>query len=139
NRAFVGERGDDRRFTRTMRFLAVAAAILIVFVLFRRIWKGRYEPDVPPVPTDAGRVAGTGAPESLARRREEILQTGNYTEMVREYLQMLFASCGLPTPVQKPVRSLPDVSIRGSGRTTLREELSILWDVAFGPYPRTVN
>ena len=33
-------------------------------------------------------------PPVLARRREELLQTGDYTPLVREYLQELFAARG---------------------------------------------
>ena len=111
---------------------------LLIALLVRRAWRGRHEPDVPPVPTDTGRVAGTAPPGSLARRREEILQAGDYGGVVREYLRELFASQGLPEAAVQPPR-LPEVRVTGRGNTTLREDLRILWDVAFGPRPRPVT
>lgn len=130
--------GSDRRFYRVMRFLAAVAAVGLLVLLIRRAWRGRHEPDVPPVPTDTGRVAGTAPPGSLARRREEILQAGDYGAVVREYLQELFASQGLPEAEVQP-RKLPEVRVTGRGNTTLREHLRILWDVAFCPRPRPVS
>ncbi|MGH3449865.1 MAG: hypothetical protein ACRDQW_03890, partial [Haloechinothrix sp.] len=130
--------GTDDRFNRVLRFLASIAAVVLLVVLVRRVWRGRHEPDVPPVPTDTGRVAGTAPPGSLARRREEILQAGDYGGVVREYLRELFAARGWP-PTETPPRKLPEVIVKGRGNTTLREDLRILWDVAFGPRPRPVT
>ncbi|HET6574341.1 MAG TPA: hypothetical protein VFG68_12095 [Fimbriiglobus sp.] len=130
--------GTDNRFYRVTRFLAAVAALVLLVLLIRRAWRKRHEPDVPPVPTDTGRVAGTGPPGSLARRREEILQAGDYGPVVREYLQEMFVAQGLPAAADPPHR-LPEVRVKGRGGTTLREHLRILWDVAFGPRPRPVN
>ncbi len=130
---------DDPSLNRVVRFLAGAAAVVVLILLTRRAWRGRHDPDVPPVPADTGRVTGTAPAGSVARRREEILQSGDYGEMVREYLQELFASHGLPVPVTKPVRRKPDVRVRGPGSTTLREDLRILWEEAFGPRPQPVD
>ena len=94
--------GTDERFNRVLRFLAAVAAVVLLVLLVRRAWRGRHEPDVPPVPTDTGRVAGTAPPGSLARRREEILQAGDYGGVVREYLRELFASQGLPEAAVQP-------------------------------------
>ncbi|HVK17465.1 MAG TPA: hypothetical protein VM533_10985 [Fimbriiglobus sp.] len=130
--------GTDNRFGRVVRFLSAFAALMLLALLVRRVWKGRHEPDVPPIPADTGRVAGTAPPGSLARRREEILQTGDYGGVLREYLQQLFASRGLPEATVQP-HKLPEVRVQGRGNTTLREDLRILWDVAFGPRPRPVS
>lgn len=130
--------GNDGRYYRVTRFLAAVAALVLLVVLVRRAWRGRHEPDVPPVPTDTGRVAGTAPPGSLARRREEILQAGDYGAVVREYLQEMFVAQGLPATADQP-RKLPEVRVKGPGSTTLREHLRILWDVAFGPRPRPVS
>lgn len=130
--------GTDSRFNRVLRFLASVAAVVLLVLLVRRVWRGRHEPDVPPIPTDTGRVAGTAPPGSLARRREEILQAGDFGGVVREYLQELFASRGLPVGADRP-HKLPEVVVQGRGNTTLREDLRILWDVAFGPRPRPVT
>ncbi len=136
NRALAG---NEWRFTRTMQTLALAAAVVLGFLLVRRVWTGRHDPDLPPVPTDTGRVAGTGPPGSMLRRREEVLQSGNYTDYVREYLRGLFAERGLPTPTPKPARKLPPVSVSGPDAGAIRGHLRILWDVAFGPHPRPVT
>jgi hypothetical protein len=130
--------GSEGRFNRVLRFLAAVAAVVLLVLLVRRAWQGRHEPDVPPVPTDTGRVVGAAPPGSFARRREEILQAGDYGAVVREYLQELFASQGLPEAEERP-RTLPEVRVQGRGNTTLREDLRILWDVAFGPRPRPVT
>ncbi len=139
NRIVAGDPDDDRRFVRAVQFLAALAAVLTLIALVRRAWRGRHEPDVPPVPTDTGRVAASGPPGSLARRREEILHAGDYTEMVREYLRELFAARGMTAPVPGRGSDLHDIVVRGPGGTTLREYLRILWGVAYGPRPRPVT
>ncbi len=124
--------GTDRRYRESLWFLASVAATVLLLLLLRRGWRARHDPDVPPIPSDTGHVVGAAQPGSLARRREEILQSGDYTEVVREYLQELFASNGLNDPGSKPSSQLPTVRITGRGNTTLREYLHILWGVAYG-------
>ena len=68
--------------------------MLFLVWLSRRIWTIRHQPDLVPIPKDTGRMASSGKPGSIARRREELLQTGNYTPIVREYLQDLFQAQG---------------------------------------------
>jgi hypothetical protein len=139
NRLIVGNPSDDRRFVTVLRFLAVALAVFVFLWLVRRVWAARQVPEVSPVPTDTGRVAASGAAGSLARRKEELLQSGQYADVLREYLQELFAARGLPLPVPKPVGKLPPVEITGRGATTLRDQLRILWEVAFGPNPQPIS
>jgi hypothetical protein len=139
NRAAAGPAPEYHKFTKAVQFLAAITAVLLLIALIRRAWRGRHEPDVPPVPTDTGRVAGSGPPGSLARRREEILQAGDYTDVVRDYLRDLFVSRGLPTSVPESARTMPEVVVRGPGNTTLREYLRILWGVVHGQNPRPVT
>jgi hypothetical protein len=130
---------NGERYNRTLYFLAAVVACAILAVLLRRAWKARHEPDVLPVPSDTGRMAVSGPPGSLARRREEILQSGSYTDVVREYLQEMFTSHGLPTDLLQPAHRLPAVHVTGPGNTTLREYLRILWGVAFGTHPGPIS
>ena len=140
NRALTGGPHNDRRFSNTMRTLAAIAAVLAVLWLLRRVWQGRHEPDLPPVPKDTGRVAASGPPGSVARRREEILQAGNYTDVVREYLRELFAERGLgPPPGADPPKKMPAVEATGRDAGAIRGHLRILWDVAFAASPRPVT
>jgi hypothetical protein len=139
NRALLGRSGSDRRYADVLRVLAVVAALAVLLWLIRRLWAARQVPEVPPIPKDTGRVAASGEPASLARRKEELLQSGQYADVLREYLQELFASRGLPLPVPKPAGKLPPVEVTGPGANTIRDHLRILWDVAFGPYPRPVS
>jgi hypothetical protein len=139
NRIVAGQAPEYTRFVWAVQFLTAVAAVLTLIALVRRAWRGRHEPDVPPVPTDTGRVAASGPPGSLARRREEILHAGDYTEVVREYLRELFAARGMTAPVPGRGSDLHDIEVRGPGATTLREYLRILWGVAYGPRPRPVT
>ena len=89
-----------------------------------------------------GRVAGSAAPGSVARRREEVLQTGNYAEYVREYLRDLFAERGFPVPPGPAASELPAVTATGPDAKAVKANLRILWGVACGadqkpiPYSR---
>lgn len=129
NAALIRNPPDESRFNRVLRVLAVTAAIIIAVLLLRRLRRSGHTPDTPTIPTDTGRIAASGAPGSLARRKEEILQAGNYTDVVREYLQELFFAHGLPNPAP---RRMPQVETSGRDRKTLLEDLDTLWDVAFG-------
>lgn len=140
NRALTGGPYDDHRFSSTMRTLAVLASVFAGFWLIRRVWNGRHEPNMPPVPKDTGRVAASGAPGSFARRREEILQAGNYTEPVREYLRELFLARGLVLPDgADPPRKLPAIEATGRDAGAIRGHLRILWDVAYTTKSRPVT
>lgn len=135
NAALIRNPPDEYRFNRVLRILAVVAAIVIVLLLLLRSWRAGHSPDTPTIPTDTGRIAASGAPGSLARRKEEILQAGNYTDVVREYLQELFFQQGLPNPA--PER-MPQVETSGRDRRTLLDDLDTLWDVAFGDDPTPI-
>ena len=126
--------GSDQKYVRTARVLAVAAAVVALLCLLLRAARGRHHPDLPPIPTDTGRVAGSAPPGSVARRREEVLQHGDYAEYVREYLRDLFAARGLPAPPNGTApKDLPDVRVLGPDAKALKAHLRILWEVAYGP------
>lgn len=125
--------GGTRRYARVMQGLAGAIAVLATGWMLRRIWTARHLPDRPPVPTDTGRVAGSGPPGSFTRRREELLQSGDYTRPVREYLDDLFTRQGLPADEYRRPRSLPPVAVAGGDARAIRSNLRILWEAAYGP------
>jgi hypothetical protein len=127
--------GDRRRFRETIQALAVAGAVLALTYLLRRIWRARHEPDLAPPPGETSLVP----PGSLARRREELLQLGDYTALVRDYLRELFAVRGLPPQPTPAPRKPPPVSVRGPDAKLLRYHLRILWDVAQGRDDRAID
>ena len=137
NKAILGDADNDRRFIGVLRFLAVLLAILVVLGFLRRSWKARYDADRSPVPTDTGRVAASGLPGSFARRREELLQAGNYTVVVREYLRDLFAERGLPDADTDGWRDMPRVT--GPDAKRLKNDLNVLWNVAYSSTARPVT
>jgi hypothetical protein len=95
---------------------------------------------VPAMPRDVGRAAPTSVAGSLTRRREEILQSGNYTELVREYLQEMFVNHGLdPAMRNDPSQTLPKVTVTGREAKTIRSSLCILWEVAFDPQTKPIS
>lgn len=125
--------GESRRYARVMQGLAGLLAVLATGWMLRRIWTARHQPDRPPVPTDTGRVAGTGPPGSFTRRREELLQSGDYTRPVRDYLDELFIRQGLPADGPRHPRSVPAVTASGPDARAIRSHLRILWEAAYGP------
>lgn len=136
DRLFGGGGRNNRLFNRTLLTFAVVAAVLVTFWLVRRWWAGTHEPDLAPLPKDTGRVAASGPPGSLARRREEILQAGNYTDLVREYLREMFVARGLTLP---PPRTMPAVEVSGRDAGAIRSHLRILWEVAFAAKPKPIS
>lgn len=129
--------GSDRRYVQTARILAVAAAVAALLFVLLRAARGRHKPDLPPVPTDTGRVAGAAPVGSVARRREEALQSGDYGEYVREYLRDLFAARGLPPDGPTP-KDLPAVTAAGPDAKAVKAHLRILWEVAYGPAAKPI-
>lgn len=138
NRALVGSPGDDRRFSNTMRVLAVIAAVVTFVLLFRLTRSRRHEPNLSAVPKDTGRIVGSGAAGSVARRKEEILQAGNYAPIVREYLHDLFVDRGWD-PASPVSKTPPTITFKGSEDRAIREKVRILWGVVFEPADRAIT
>ncbi|OWK47008.1 hypothetical protein [Fimbriiglobus ruber] len=136
NHAVVGGPGNDRAYRSVFRNLAIAAVVVGAVVLLNRYRRARHSPDVAPVPRQPGRTSD--APGSMAHRREELLQLGNYGPFVREYLQTLFTSRGLIEAAGVVPRKLPPVEVTGGHAGTVRGYLRILWDVAYGPKPGSI-
>ena len=134
NRAILGNFAYDK----WLRNAAFGLGVLFLVWLSRRIWTIRHQPDLVPIPKDTGRMASSGKPGSIARRREELLQTGNYTPIVREYLQELFRVQGFDPHGTAPPEKLPPVTITGPDGKTLTAQLRKLWEVAYGPKSRPI-
>ena len=134
NRAILGNFPYDK----WLRNAAFGLGVVFLVWLSRRIWNIRHQPDLVPIPKDTGRMASSGKPGSIARRREELLQTGNYTPIVREYLQDLFQAQGFDFNAITPLEQLPPVTITGPDAKTLTAQLRKLWDVAYGPKSRPI-
>ena len=134
NRAILGNYPYDK----WLRNAAFGLGVLFLVWLSRRIWTIRHQPDLVPIPKDTGRMASSGKPGSIARRREELLQTGNYTPIVREYLQDLFQAQGFDAHGIASSEQMPPVTITGPDAKTLTAQLRKLWDVAYGPKSRPI-
>jgi hypothetical protein len=132
NRA-LGE--DPDQFRKAVRGLAVAAGVLALVYLLRRVWAARHEPDLPPPPGESSDTP----PASIARRREELLQLGDYTAVVRDYLRELFAAQGLPPRPSPAPRKHPPATVSGPDAGILRHHLRILWNVAHGRDGRAID
>ena len=134
NRAILGNFPYDR----WLRNAAFGLGVLFLVWLSRRIWTIRHQPDLVPIPKDTGRMVSSGKPGSIARRREELLQTGNYTPIVREYLQEMFRVQGYDPAAIAPPEKLPPVTITGLDAKTLTAQLRKLWEVAYGAKARPI-
>jgi len=139
NSAIVGKPPSERRFSNVVVIVIIAAACVFALLILRRFFGGRHKSDVNLVPSDTGRVASSGAPGSMARRKEEILQGGNFTGPVREYLRELFITRGLVLPEGEPPRKLPPVDINIMYSQELRKQLQTLWTVTFEPKPKPIG
>lgn len=127
------DRDGTNRFFKLMQVVALTAAAVTAAWLISRMWAARHRPDRPAVPTVLGGAAGE--PGSLAHRREELLQIGDYTRPVREYLDDLFARQGLPAGEYRHPRKVPPLAVAGADARAIRGNLRILWGVAYGPEP----
>jgi hypothetical protein len=139
NRGLLG--GDEERQNRRLRdviaFLMALAAVAAVFTLVRRVWRSRQPTDVPNRP-----AAGPAAPADPAapagifdRRQRELLRRDNVYEPVRDALREMFAAAGAP---ENPGPKLPRVEVADVVRrpNTLRNALTDLWKIAYGPPAR---
>jgi len=139
NGTVVGRPARDQRVTGVLAFLAVLATAVIVLLKMRALRWSSYKGDVLPVPTDTGRVVSSGPPGTVARRKEELLQGGNYTGPVSEYLKEFFVGRGYVVPTGEIPKKLPKVTITGGDSGTLRSQLKALWEVAFDPKSKPVG
>jgi hypothetical protein len=130
---------SDNRYTTTLRALALGLGVLAIVYFLSRVWRQRHEPDRPPVPTDTGRIAGSAPPGSIARRREELLQSGNYTPLVQDYLRELFGERGLAAAHDPSPRTMPALRVSGPDAKALKSHIHILWNMAYGPVARPVT
>lgn len=117
---------DDRALRKFLIGFATVAAVLALFFVMRKVLGAKHAPDLTAAPREAGRLASSGGPGSLARKKEELLQLGDYGPLVRDYLRDWFAGRGgTPGAELPPVRVAP-----GADGKTLRASLRILWGIA---------
>jgi hypothetical protein len=125
-------RDGSERFPRLMLFLLVAAALAAAGWFVRRAWGARHAPDLPALPAGPVRTAAAGEPGSLAHRREELILAGDYAGPVSEFLNDLFVRQGLPADEYRHPRKPPAVAVAGADARAIRNNLHILWGVAYG-------
>lgn len=133
NRFLTGTPPNDR-FPRLLRALAVLGSLLLVGWLFRRSWKSRHAPEVPPVPKPAGTAANAG---TLDERGAELSRLADLSGPIREYVRLMFVGQGLPSG--RLPRKMPQVEVTGSGASQLRQYLRELWDLAFPAQAVSIN
>jgi hypothetical protein len=132
NNLILGD-GSQYRYRKVLTTMAIFAAVGFLFWFVRRMLSAKHIPEATTVPKDTGRVASSGAPGSLARKKEELLERGDYTLLVREYLQHWFADRGVVDTAK-----LPEVDVREkSEKKKTLKNLQALWAVAYDE-PRPV-
>jgi hypothetical protein len=136
NRMLVGEPGDKSRLMRVLLMMATLFSIIVLLFLLNRVRSRRYNSDRSPVPDDSGRVAASGVPGSIARRREEILQSGQYGGVVREYLRTLFFDRGIENAHSNNPGPMPVLT--GVDAKHLRAEIELFWTIAYEPTLRPI-
>lgn len=136
NEAIDKVQSDDRlntaltrgqRFGRTVRAVLGVLAVLTLVALFRRSRSARRQEPTSPAKAEVPNAGKAHGP--ITQRREELLQIGDHTAAVREYLIELFQHHGLPLDEYRHPRRMPRVE----ADPVTRRRLATLWEAAYGP------
>ena len=114
------------------RVLALVVAAWLIIVVLLRAFRTRHAPAQTPLPRPPD-----GPETIIERKRQEILQTNDVYEPLREHLREQFAAWHCPPGAGH----LPPIDVDGTKkeRRRIEADLKRLWGVAFGDVPERVS
>ncbi|MGL6074951.1 MAG: DUF4350 domain-containing protein [Fimbriiglobus sp.] len=114
-----------------IKSIAVIVAGILTFFLLRHLLQSKHQPETTQQPKEARHLTNSGDAGSLARKKQELLEQGDYSPLVREYLQHWFERLGASGS-----QSLPKVEFPAGHQPKVQGWLQTLWDVAYTTDPR---
>ena len=140
NQLIQGQNQSTSRYKRVLGGLATFVCVILALFLIRRLFNMGYKPNMSRRPKSTTPPLQGDHPPALKQTHQEVIRHGDYTDYVREYLQLLFTRQGLPAMFNPTAGSRPPkVDIDSAHAKAIRSAIATLWGIAYSPPTRPIT